>query len=102
MEEKAMSTRVRRKTNALANRGLANMVMSGALLCQPSGTVAIGRLSPQLELIERREAEKTARQEAARRAKEAAAKRRTEEDQRREEAARIRREAQPIREVTGD
>lgn len=95
MKTQEMTNMVSRKTNALVKRELANVVVSGPLLCQPSRTVAISKISPQLELIERREAEKTARQEAARRAKEAA-------DRRRAEEARIRREAQPIREVTGD
>lgn len=95
METQEVTKMVRRNTNALANKDLASIVVSGAMLCQPAGTVAVGRLSPQLEDIERRRAEKAARQDVARRAKEAAAKKRAEE-------ARIRREAQPIREVHGD
>ncbi|MBN2331052.1 MAG: hypothetical protein JXC85_04490 [Candidatus Aenigmarchaeota archaeon] len=101
METQETTDLANRKTNALASRDLANIVLSGAQLCQPAETVAVGVFSPELEEIERRRAEKSARRDAARRAKEAAARGRAEEARRREEAAEIRRQ-QRISEIGYD
>ena len=126
METQKKTKIVRRKTNALANGDLANFVVSGAMMSNPAGTVAIDILSPQAVTIEKERAERAARREAAREAKKAAAKRRAEEkawqrkeaERRAKEAAarrraeeeawqrkeeeRIRREAQTVREIHTD